>query len=77
MVITNLDLSKALLPNCMPVVVAKNREPELSYILTKLVRTTTYVFEGILLPRLLKCLIGGSCISDVGEMCMVKNYSPV
>ena len=32
-VITNLDFSKALVPNCVPVVVLKNGEPELSYIL--------------------------------------------
>ena len=31
-VITNLDLSKASGPDCIPVVVLKNCEPELSYI---------------------------------------------
>ena len=35
-VITNLDLSKASGPDCIPVVVLKNCEPELSYILTEL-----------------------------------------
>ena len=35
-VITNLDLSKASGPDCIPVVVLKNCEPELSYILAKL-----------------------------------------
>ena len=34
--ITNLDSSKASGPDCIPVVVLKNREPELSYILAKL-----------------------------------------
>ena len=35
-VITNLDLSKASGPDCIPVVVLKNCEPELSYILSEL-----------------------------------------
>ena len=35
-VIINLDLSKASGPDCIPVVVLKNCEPELSYILAEL-----------------------------------------
>ena len=35
-IITNLDSSKASGPDCIAVVVLKNREPELSYILAKL-----------------------------------------
>ena len=35
-VITNLDLSKASGPDCIPLVVLKNCEPELSYILAEL-----------------------------------------
>ena len=35
-VIMNLDLSKASGPDCIPVVVLKNCEPELSYILAEL-----------------------------------------
>ena len=35
-VITNLDSSKAFGPDCIPVVVLKNCEPEISYILAKL-----------------------------------------
>ena len=35
-VVVNLDLSKAFGPNCIPVVVLKNCEPELSYILAEL-----------------------------------------
>ena len=35
-VIMNLDLSKASGPNCFPVVVLKNCEPEFSYILAEL-----------------------------------------
>ena len=34
--IMNLDLSKASGPDCIPVVVLKNCEPELSYILVEL-----------------------------------------
>ena len=35
-VVVNLDLSKASGPDCIPVVVLKNCEPELSYILAEL-----------------------------------------
>ena len=35
-VIMNFDLSKASGPDCIPVVVLKNCEPELSYILAEL-----------------------------------------
>ena len=35
-VLMNLDLSKASGPDCIPVVVLKNCEPELSYILAEL-----------------------------------------
>ena len=35
-VIINLDSSKASGPDCVPVVVLKNCEPELSYVLTEL-----------------------------------------
>ena len=35
-VIMNLDLSKASGPDCIPVVVLKNCEPELSYIIAEL-----------------------------------------
>ena len=35
-VIVNLDLSKASSPDCIPVVVLKNCEPDLLYILAEL-----------------------------------------
>ena len=35
-VITNLDLSKVSDPDCIPVIVPKNCEPDLSYILDEL-----------------------------------------
>ena len=73
-VITNLDLSKASGPDCIPVVVLKNCEPELFYILAKFFN---------------KCL-KESCFSDcwkvssvvsvfknVGERSTAKNYHPV
>ena len=70
----NLDLSKASGPDCIPVVVLKNCEPELSYILAELFN---------------KCL-KESCFPDcwtvssvvpvfknVGERSTAKNYCPV
>ena len=73
-VIRNLDSSKASCPDCIPVVVLKNCEPELSYILAK-------VFNNCLKE---------SCFSDcwkvssmvpvfknVGERSAAKNYRPV
>ena len=73
-VITNLDLSKASGPDCIPVVVLKNCEPELSYILAELFN---------------KCL-NESCFPDcwkvssvvpvfkkVGERSTAKNSRPV
>ena len=73
-VVMNLDLSKASGPDCIPVVVLKNCEPELSYILAELFN---------------KCL-KESCFRDcwkvssvvpvfknVGERSTAKNYRPV
>ena len=56
-VITNLDSSKASSPDCIPVVVVKNCEPKLSYILN-----LQYVSERALFSRLLEGLINGPCI---------------
>ena len=72
-VIINLNLSKASGPDCIPVVVLKNCDPELSYILVELFN---------------KC-VKESCFQDcrvssvvpvfknVGERSTVKNYHPV
>ena len=73
-VVMNLDLSKASGPDCIPVVVLKTCEPELSYILAELFN---------------KCL-KESCFPDcwevssvvpvfknVGERSTAKNYRPV
>ena len=58
-VITNLDSSNASGPDCIPVVIQKNCEPELSYVLAELLNI---VSERVLFSRLLKGLIGGPCI---------------
>ena len=60
-VIMNLDLSKASGPDCIPVVVLKNCEPEIPYILAAS-STLQYVFEGVSFSRLLEGLISGPCI---------------
>ena len=73
-VIANLDLTKASGPDCISVLVLKNCEPELSYILAELLN---------------KCL-KESCFPDrwnlssvvpvfknVGERSTAKNYCPV
>ena len=54
----NLDSSKVPGPDYKLVVILKNYEPELSYILAELCN----VSEGVLFSRLLEGLIGGSCI---------------
>ena len=72
--ITNLDSSKASGPDCIPVVVVRNCEPNLSYILAELIN---------------KCL-KQSCFPDcwrvsslvpvfknVGEKSIAKSYDPV
>ena len=60
-VITNLDSSKASSLDCIPVVVLKNCEPELSYILAKLfnkcLKESSFPDH-----RSLEGLIGGLCI---------------
>ena len=57
-IMTNLDSSKASGSDCIPVVVLKNWEPELSYILVELFN----MCEGVLFSRLLEGLIAGLCI---------------
>ena len=57
-VITNLDSSKASGPDCIPVMVLNNCEPELSYILAELFNAS----ERVLFSRLLEGLTGDPCI---------------
>ena len=63
-VITNLDSSKASGLDCIPMVVLKNCEPELSYILAGL------------LNRYLKVSLVVSVFKNVAERSTVKNYLP-
>ena len=55
----NLDLSKASGPDCIPVVVLKNCEPELSYILAELFNKC---LKESCFSRLLEGIISGPCI---------------
>ena len=57
-IITNLDSSKVSKPDCIPVVVLKNSEPELKYILAELFN----ICLKVLFFRLLEALISGPCI---------------
>ena len=70
----NLDLSRASGPNCIPVLVLKNCEPELSYILAQLYNKclTESCFSG--------CWKVSSLVpvfKNVGERSTAKNYHPV
>ena len=58
-VISNLDFSKASGPDCIPVVVLKKVEPELSYILAELFNKC---LKESCFPDFLKVFIGGPCI---------------
>ena len=56
-IVMNIDLTKASGPNCIPVVVLKNRESELSYILAELFSVLrSLVFQ------IVKGFISGPCI---------------
>ena len=55
----NLDLSKALGADDIPVLLLKNCEPELSYIIAELFNKS---LKGVLFSRLSKSLISGPCI---------------
>ena len=73
-VVMNLDLSKASGPDCIPVVVLKNCEPELSYILAEL-------FNKFLKESCFPdCWMVSSVVpvfKNVGESSTAKNYRPV
>ena len=73
-VIMNLDSSKASGPDCIPVVVLKNCEPELSYILAKLFNLC--LKESCFLD----CWKVSSVVpvfKNVGERATAKNCHPV
>ena len=73
-VITNLDSSKASGPNCIPVVVLKNCEPELSYILAKLFNKC---LKESCFPDSWKVSSVVPVFKNVGERSTAKNYRPV
>ena len=73
-VITNLDSSKASGPDCIPVVVLKNCDPELSYILAKLFNKC---LKESCFPDCWKVSSVVPVFKNVGERSTAKNYRPV
>ena len=73
-VITSLDSLKVPGPGCIPAVVLKNFEPELSYILAKLFNMSLkeYCF-----PHCCKVSSVVSIFKKIGEKSTAKNYFPV
>ena len=73
-VIANLDSSKASGPDCIPVVVLKNCEPERSYILAKLFNKC---LKESCFPDCWKVSSVVPMFKNVGERSTAKNYCPV
>ena len=73
-VITNYDSSKASGPDCIPVVVLKNCEPDLSYILAKVFNMC---LKESCFPDCWKVLLAVPVFKNVGERSTAKNYCPV
>ena len=73
-VITNLDSSKASGPDCIPVVVLKNCEPELSYILAELFNKC---LKESYFPDCWKVLSVVPVFENVGKRSTAKNYRAV
>ena len=73
-VVMNLDLSKASDPDCIPVVVLRNCEPELSYILAKLFNKC---LKESCFPDCWKVSSVVPVFKNVGERSTAKNYRPV
>ena len=73
-VITNLDSSKASGLDCIPMVVLKNCEPELSYILAKLFNNC---LKESCFPDCWKVSLVVPIFKNVGERFTAKNYRPV
>ena len=73
-VIMNLDLSKASGPDCIPVVVLKNCEPELSYILAELFNKC---LKESFFPDCWKVSSVIPVFKNVGESSTANNYCPV
>ena len=73
-VVTNLDLSKASGPDCIPVLVLKNCEPELSYILAELFNKC---LKESCFPDCWKVSSLVPVFKNVEERSAGKNYHPV
>ena len=73
-VVMNLDLSKASGPDCIPVVLLKNCEPELSYILAELFNKC---LKESCFPDCWKVSSVIPVFKNVGETSTAKNYHPV
>ena len=73
-VIMNLDSSKASGPDCIPVVVLKNCEPQLSYILAKLFNIC---LKESCFPDCWKVSSVVHVFKNVGERSTATNYRPV
>ena len=73
-VVINLDLSKASGPDCIPVVVLKNCEPKLSYILAELFNKC---LKESCFPDCWKVSSVVPVFKSVGESSTAKNYRPV
>ena len=73
-VILNLDLSKASGPDCIPVMVLKKRDPELSYILVELFNKC---LKKSCFQDCWKVLLVVPVVKNVGESSIAKNYHPV
>ena len=73
-IIMNLDLSKASGPDCVPVVVLKNCELELSYILAELFNKC---LKESCFPDCWKVSSVVPAFKNVGERSTAKNYCPV
>ena len=72
----NLDLSKASSPDCIPVVVRKNSEPELFYIWT-LVELFNKCLKESCFPDCWKVSSVIPVFKNIGERYTAKNYHPV
>ena len=70
-VIMNLDSSKASGPDCIPVVVLKNCEPELSHILAELF---IVCLKQSCFPDFRKVSLGVPVFKNVGERSTAKDY---
>ena len=73
-VITNLDSSKASVPDRILVVIQKNCEPELSYVLAELLNMC---LKESCFSDCLKVLLVVPVFSNVGERSTAKNYCPI